>query len=376
MSRKKICIIATVPMSIDVFLRPHIERLSGEYDVYVISNYANCQLPIDSFATYLHVPLARQIAPWSDVISLFSLLSVFKRHRFDIVHSVTPKAGFLGMLAACLALTPIRIHWFTGQVWATRNGISRFLLKNADRLIVFLSTYILADSHSQRDFLVSEGVCHSGSIQVICDGSICGVDAERFKPDAHQRNLIRSRFGVPIDAPLILFLGRLNFEKGLREFASAMFLLKEHVDLHWMVVGPDEEDMVEYIQSITSSFHERVHIHGRTSTPENYMAAADIFCLPSYREGFGSSVIEAAAIGLPTVASRIYGLTDAVVDGVTGLLVPSGDEHALALSLRYLVENSEVRSTMGREARNRAISQFSRERVVDGVLNFYKNISK
>ncbi|WP_447590782.1 glycosyltransferase family 4 protein [Aquipseudomonas campi] len=375
MLRKRLCFITTVPMAVSAFLRLHIERLADDYDVFVISNYGTEPLPDDERVTYLNVPLAREISPLVDLKALFSLVGLFRRYRFDVVHSVTPKAGLLGMLAARLAGVPVRIHWFTGQVWVTRTGLGRFILKSADRLIAAAASHLLADSPSQRDFLVVERVCREGRIEVIGDGSICGVDGERFCPDPFARERVRDEHGIPADALVVLFLGRLNTDKGLREMAQAMVQLDgQFPDLHWLIAGPDEGGMVEHIRSVAGRLGERLHFQGFTREPEAYMAAADIFCLPSYREGFGSSVLEAAAAGVPSVATRIYGLTDAVEDGVSGLLVPPANVPELTVALRRLIEDGALRATMGEAARTRALLRFSRERVVGGLSDFYVRV--
>lgn len=375
MIRKKICFITTVPMAVNAFLHLHIERMSDDYDVFVISNYADEPLPRHERVTYLNVPLAREIALGADLRALWHLFRLFRLFRFDAVHSVTPKAGLLAMLAARLAGVSVRIHWFTGQVWVTKSGLGRQVLKGADRLIAALASHLLADSPSQRAFLVAEGVCRAGAIEVIGDGSICGVDGERFWPDPQARARVREQHAIPAEAPLILFLGRLNVDKGLREMAEAMLLLDERfADLHWLVVGPDEGGMAEHIRAVAGRLGERVHFQGFTREPESCMAAADIFCLPSYREGFGSSVLEAAAAGVPSVASRIYGLTDAVEDGVSGLLVPPGDAPALAAALAKLLADAPSRQAMGQAARRRALERFSRTRIVEGLRDFYRRL--
>lgn len=370
--RKRLCFITTVPMAVSAFLRLHIERLADDYDVFVISNYDAEPLPKDVRVTYLNVPLAREVSPFVDLKVLFSLVGLFRRYRFDVVHSVTPKAGLLGMLAARLAGVPVRVHWFTGQVWVTRRGLGRFILKSADRLIAAAASHLLADSPSQRDFLVAERVCREESVKVIGDGSICGVDGGRFRPDPLARERVRLEHAIPADALVVLFLGRLNTDKGLREMALAMVDLDDpFADVHWLIAGPDEGGMVEHIRSVAARLAGRLHFQGFTREPEAYMAAADIFCLPSYREGFGSSVLEAAAAGLPSVATRIYGLTDAVEEGVTGLLVPPANVPELTAALRRLIEDVALRATMSEAARARALQRFSRERIVEGLSDFY-----
>lgn len=370
---KKICLIVTMPSTIHAFLLPHIFRLSQIYNLTIISNFKS-KFPksIDN-VRFIDVDIVRGISIWKDIKSLFTLLSIMQNQSFDVVHTVTPKAGLLGMMAGKFSRVPIRIHWYTGQVWVTKNGVFRVFLKFFDKLISYCATNLLADSPSQKDFLVAEKVCKLVSLKVIANGSICGVDTQRFRPNSIMRDQIRKEFNIPVDSIVILFLGRLNFDKGLREITSVIpSICYDFPNVHWLVVGPDEEGLLDYITSNTKKYSNFVHIHGSTTQPENFMMAADIFCLPSYREGFGNVVLEAASTGVPSVASRIYGLTDAVEDGVTGLLFSVSDTNELSNSLKKLISNNAYRKTMSKAARARVIEKFSQMDVVEGLVNYYK----
>lgn len=321
---------------------------------------------------WVDIEIARSIDIVKDVSALWKLFLRFRQDRFDIVHSVTPKAGLLGMLAAMLARTPIRIHTFTGQVWATKRGYMRLLLRCLDRVLARCATALLVDSHSQLVFLASEKVAKSDRMHVLGSGSISGVDTAKFKPDAIARKVVRSQHSIPSDTLLLLYIGRMHPEKGVIELVQAFLILsKTHPEVHFMLVGPDE-GVLHKVLNIVENLHSRIHIVGLTTVPEKYMAAADIFCLASYREGFGLSLIEAAATGLPCVASRIYGVIDAVVDGVSGLLVNVKDVKALVIAFETLAEQPLLRKQMGANARTRAEKEFSQDAVVGAWLDFYK----
>lgn len=375
MKRPRLCFVASVPMVVTAFLNAHIGRLNEDFDIFVVSDFSAGVGGVSPLATCIHVPIKREIAIFHDIVGLWKLFQTFRRYRFEVVHSVTPKAGLLSMLAGFFAQVPVRIHWFTGQVWVTRQGLARKILKAADRIITLFATHLLADSPSQRDFLVEEHVCDFHRIEVIGDGSICGVDTLRFCPNSQARLAVRKHYGIPLDAPLILFLGRLNIDKGLREIGQVMVLLESKFpQLHWLFVGPDEAGMEAYLRNAGSQMGSRLSFHGYSLEPEIYMSAADIFCLPSYREGFGNSVIEAAAAGVPAVASSIYGLTDAIENGVTGLLVEARDVEGLADALSTLLIDPSKASSMGAAARARAALRFSQSRVVEGLYLFYQRL--
>ncbi len=356
-------------MTAKAFLRDQLKELSSIYDLHVLANAPDAGFldDIGVHASFTSVPLERSISPRRDWQALWALRRAFKRIKPNVVYSVTPKAGLLSMAAAFIAGVPCRIHTFTGQVWATKRGASRWLLSNMDRLIALFATHILVDSASQRKFLVSNNVVQPGKATVLGHGSISGVDLQRFKPNPQAREDVRKELSLKEDAVVLLYVGRLNRDKGIPELLEAFALhVAEHPKTRLLLVGPDEEGMEGLIDPASGVL--RV---GYTDMPERYMAAADVFVLPSHREGFGSTVIEAAACGLPAVASRIYGLTDAVVDGETGLLHERGSVKSLAAALAKLSSDPEWRRRMGEAARARATKDFAMQDVTRRTLDFY-----
>lgn len=376
--RPTLCYVVSSAMTVSAFLKDHITvATAAGYDVSVIANTTDGGLMqrLNLRATFYSVAIVRQIAPWRDAAALLALIRHFRAERFDIVHSVSPKAGMLAMLAAMLAGVPHRVHTFTGQVWVTRRGWRRWLLKQADRMLASLTTRALVDSPSQRDFLLAERVLAANKSVVIGKGSICGVDGARFRPDEAARHVLRGELGISPFAPVLLFLGRLNRDKGVLDLAAAFVrVARRFPEARLLLVGPDEEGMASAVGDICAEVQDRVQLIDYTHQPERFMAAADIFCLPSYREGFGMVVIEAAAAGLPAVASQIYGITDAVVDGQTGLLHPPGDVAAIAEKLTELLVAPDRCKSMGERARLRAQADFSQAGSSQGLMAFYAKI--
>ena len=372
---KKICYVATIPAVVHAFLRGHIRAATEQYDVTVICNNADMHLLEGINARLILLPIERKISPWRDLLVLIELVLLFRRERFDLVHSIMPKTGLLSMLAAWVVGVPNRIHIFTGQVWATKQGWSRRFLKLFDKLIALFATCILTDSPSQRDFLVSEGVLLQDECIVIGDGSICGVDVAQFNPDVQLRNRVRAELNVSPEKTIILFLGRLNRDKGILDLATAFTEIASHrPDVVLVLVGSEEDISLLRIQEICGAHRERLRRVSFTANPQHYMAAADIFCLPSYREGFGQVIIEAGASGVPTVASRIYGITDAVEDGKTGLLFTAGDIAGLTQSLLKLIDDPLLRQEMGEAARVRALELFPSHKITEGMLALYSEL--
>lgn len=372
---KKIAYIATIPAVIDAFLSGHIRTAARQWSVKLISHPQGAELLSHLDAEFIPLAFERKMSPWRDLVTLCQLVAVFRREHFDLVHTIMPKTALLGMLAACLARVPHRIHTFTGQVWATRSGWKRWLLKLIDRSIVTLASEVMIDSPSQRDFLIREGVLPVGKGIVIGRGSICGIDERRFHPDVACRAKMREQLNIAPSDRVILFLGRLNRDKGTLELAQAfkdVASRREDVVLVW--VGAEEEVSFERLQALCVENKHRMRKVSYTTTPEHYMAMADIFCLPSHREGFGQVIIEAGATGLPTVASRIYGITDAIEDGVTGWLTPVGDVPALVEALLRLIDDPDLCATMGHAARQRASNLFASETITEGWLALYQKL--
>lgn len=370
--RAKVLVVVAVPMTVKAFLLPYLKQLAKVCHVTVACAEEDGTLRslLPDGVDFRPVELRRAINPLADVRALITLIALMRAENFSLVHSVTPKAGLLSMLAAFVSEIPSRIHMFTGQVWATKSGISRWVLKKLDGLIALCATHVLADSRSQMDFLVSERVVHSGKINVLGKGSISGVDLQRFRPDPEVRQRLRSRLGYADDDVLALFVGRLNRDKGVLDLVQAFLSASaEQTKLALLLVGPDEEGLQPEIEAMAKG-NSRLHLLGATPAPEEFMAAADVFCLPSYREGFGSVIIEAAACGVPAIASAIYGLTDAVEDGKSGCLHPVGDVVAMARLLQQFAHEPELRSSMGQYARQRAMADFASGTVVDAQVDF------
>jgi glycosyltransferase involved in cell wall biosynthesis len=346
------------------------------YDVTIVTNLNNNSSILDNISSKVSVvnlPIERNINLFSDLRALLLLILIFYKNGFSLVHSVSPKAGLLSSIAAWINRVPKRFHTFTGQVWVTKKGMSRLFLKLLDKIIVTLNTTILVDSFSQQDFLIKEGVLPEDFSIVLDNGSISGVDVNRFQPSKIHRNLIRNQLNITDDCVIFIFVGRIKKEKGIFELVQAFKnVSQQHNDVALLIVGPDEEGLRHEIISLLGTCKEIVRFIDFTKMPEKYMAASDILILPSYREGFGSVIIEAASCGLPSIGSNIYGLIDAIKEKETGFLVPMGSSKHLEEAMLKLVSNDKLRNEMGSNARKRAINFFSQDKITIEILQLYK----
>ena len=318
------------------------------------------------------VAMKRAITPLKDLVSLRSLVNYFRHLKPDIVHAHTPKGGLLGMLAARLAHVPVRIYHIHGLPLVTARGFRRILLKNTERIAFRNATRVLCVSRSVAGVAVSEHLCGDNGIGVLGHGSINGVEsAMRFNPRTLSQTTradVRRRVSIPEESPVIGFVGRLVRDKGIVELAEAWHLLRNRFPaLQRLIVGEFEcRDSVPAAVRDSLLGDTRVHcVCADWNAPPLY-AAMDVVVLPTVP-------LEAAAMGLPVVATRVPGCVDAVVDGVTGVLVPPGDACSLAAALAAYIESAPLRASHGRAARERVKEIFQPSTMWALVLREYQH---
>ena len=375
--RKRVCILATVPFALKWFMSPHIIFLKEKCDLTLVANGSSEDLAglLGKHVSFVPIRIERKISIKDDVLALIKLGLFFRKEKFDCVYSIMPKAGLLSMLASCFVGIPTRLCVFNGEVWANKTGFMRGFLKLVDKIAARCATIVLAVGPSQRKILIDNNIVKENKVHVIADGSIAGVKIERFSYNADAHYQIRLQNKIPEDAIVFLFVGRLSHDKGLLDLSRAFSEAAEQdPKIHLLVVGPDEAGLEGEFTFLATLFSGRVHRVGFTDCPEHYMSAADVLCLPSYREGFSTVIIEAAAVGLPAIASRIYGIADTMVDGVTGILHKPASYHEIAEAMLLVASDESLRRNMGEAARMRAIDMFSEERVLKAFAEFYNDI--
>ena len=374
---KKICFVVAIPGTANAFLRDHIEALSQEHEVYLMGNIPDAEAISGlKLAGWHSIEIERGISICRDMKAVWQAWHYFREMKFDAVHSVTPKAGLVTALAGWLAGIKHRTHIFTGQVWATRKGVMRCLLKALDKVIVMLDNHILVDGRSQRSFLIQEGVLKEEQAEVFGEGSISGVNTSRFVPDEICRRKIRRQLGIPDGTLVYTFIGRLNHDKGIGELYEAFNRLSgETQDVFLLLVGNDEEGYLKRLP-LYPNIRDGVNFcfYGHTSEPEKVLNAGDVFTLPTYREGFGMSVLESACIGLPSITTDAYGVRDASIEGVTGLRCKVGDAESLYDCMKQFHDKRELVTRMGEAARKRVLEHFSGELLTKYWVEFYHKL--
>lgn len=372
---KTVIFINALPEDFLHHMAPYIMALQegGVRVILISSGDSKClNNLIDVNKYYYDFGIVRQPRFFADFKSLLKLIIFIGRVRPHVIHTIHPKAGLLGAIAGFCCLVPIRVHTFTGQVWANKRGVLRFLLKSCDLVISLLCTHLLADSPSQKKFLIDNGVIKTNKISVLANGSICGIDPQRFERKNEVRKNLRKKFTIGESDVVFLFMGRLNRDKGVYDLIDAFQGLSSHRSKVWLLLVGTCED--EQLAEILLNVSNRIIYQKYSSTPENFYWMSDVLCLPSYREGFGNVIIEAAAASLPCMASRIYGITDAVEDGYSGMLHEVGNVEEIKACFEYWIENSQRVTDMGNYARQRAVEKFSTKNLVKEFLNMYEKL--
>lgn len=374
--KKKICFVVAIAGTADAFLRDHIKALRDEFEVYIAGNIKSkdeiSRLDVND---YFQFDIQRSISLINDMKAIWQLYKYFKRMKFDAVHSVTPKAGMTTAIAARLAGIKHRTHIFTGQVWATRKGAMRTMLKSIDWITAHLDNHILVDGESQRQYIIKNGVVSKKKSQVLGPGSISGVNTDRFIPSEECRIHVRQELNLT-NRIVFTFMGRANKEKGIHELFKAFNnIALTHKEAFLLFFGSDEDGCLNTVSQYSNiKDGENYLFYGRTSTPGLHLQASDVFVMPSYREGFGSSVIEASCLGLPVICSDAYGVMDAMIDDVTGLRCKVADVPTLQSAMEKLLNDAELRKRLGNAGRQRVLDNFKGSAITAEWVKFYHQI--
>lgn len=320
------------------------------------------------------IEMTRTMSPARDLVALIKLIALFLRERPDVVHTHTPKACLLAGIAGWMTRVPFRLCQIHGFPHSTGSGISRHVLWWSARIPAMLSHKVLCVSRSVAEMAMQEGI--SSQTAVLNHGSSNGVDAYgRFNPGRLSRNAGRSEMALDADALVIGFAGRLVRDKGICELYTAWQEIRTEFPTAILVIAGPKETRdsvpVDVMQSLAAD--DRVRLLGAWNNMPMFYSAIDFLVLPSFREGLPTVVLEAAAMKVPTIASSCVGCVDAVVDGVTGVLVRTGDPAALADAMRQYLSNADLRKEHGQSARIRVLRDFRPEDVWIATLNEYRN---
>lgn len=378
-SKKKICFVVSTLVTVKAFLIDHITELSKNYDVYIVANCTTAEIEELKYLNVKeikHIPIHRKINIFYDLKSIYFLYRYFRSNKFHITHSVTPKAGLICSISSFLSKTKNRVHIFTGQVWHTKNGIYKKLLRSIDRFTASLNTTILVDSSAQRDFLIENKVISTKKSHVLGYGSISGVNIQKFSFNSEERISIRAEYSISENSIVYIFLGRLNRDKGIYELLQSFKRISsEYANTKLVLIGYDEENITKNQDCKELVDSNKLIYINHTNSPEKALLIGDIFCLPSHREGFGTSVIEASSIGLPAICSDTYGLRDTIIEGKTGLRHRVGDVDDLYTQMKIFAENPSLIKEFGNNGKSYVYENFNSKLITLKWIEFYSKLA-
>jgi len=371
--------VTTVPETLG-FLRGQLRFMQSRgFAVHVITapGTALTRFAAEECVIPHAIPMRRRITPLGDIAALARLVRRLRALKPDIVHSSTPKGGLLGTVAARIAGVPLVVYHVRGLAYTGLRGFQRRLLKLTERTACALAHRVICVSESVRRELIDDGIGDTSKLKVLASGSSNGVAAEtRFNPaqfSAEKRKALRREFGLPMDAIVIGFVGRLVKDKGVVELADAWAKTAQRYPGAWLLVVGEWEDRDAVPGRIRRELvgHPRVKMVGERLDVAQFYAMMDVVVLPTYREGFPNVPLEAAAMQLPVVGTSVTGCVDAVRDEETGLLVPVADSNALFHAISRYLDDDQLRVAHGRSARERVLREFTPETVWQALHTEY-----
>ena len=374
----KIIRACTVSMSIG-FVAGMLPDLMNKYEVVVLSSPGPEMEEVRRKygVRTIAVPMERHISLWRDVVSLWKLINVFRKERPTMVHSMTPKAGMLCMMAAWLTRVPVRVHTFTGLVFPTATGLKRRILMLTDALTCWCATHVIPEGEGVKNDLLSNGITRK-PMKVLGYGNVRGIDLEKFSRRKEVMDIVTQKSPKSQNFTF-LFVGRIVRDKGINELVGAFRRLsKRYPQARLVLVGNYEDDLDPISQEardiITSN--EQIEAVGPKYGDELLAcyAAADCFVFPSYREGFPNTVLEAGAMGLPCIVTDINGSREIVMNGKNGMVIPPRDEDALYEAMWRMMTDDGLRQQMAANARPMIASRFEQSFVRQCLYDFYDEI--
>lgn len=376
MTKKKLIYCSTVPTSLNIFFKGWLQELSNKYDMVAISSPTK---ELDEVAERegircIAIEMKREINPIADIRALRQLVRTLCQEHPDAVHSFTPKAGLLCMMAAWIARVPVRIHTFTGLVWPTSTGLKRLIIKTTDRITCFCATHIIPEGEGVKQDLI-QGHITRKPLQVLGYGNIRGVDMEYWKP---KKDKLTDNSRAIYDNSRInfIFIGRLVRDKGINELIAAFIRLhQQYSGCTLTLVGwyEDTDPLLPETQHAIDT-NPSIHFVDRQDDVRPYYEQSDCLVFPSYREGFPNVVLEAGAMGLPSIVTDINGSREIIIHGKNGIIVPPQNENELYKAMLWMVKHTEERLAMGKAAIPLIRDRFDQSFVRKCLKNYYCSI--
>lgn len=376
----KLIRITTVPLSLQKLISGQMQFMGRQgFEVTMISSdfQGKEELKETEQSNFLPVNMTRVISPFADLRSLYQLIRVFKMLRPDIVHTHTPKAGLLGMMAAWICGVPVRLHTVAGLPLMEARGLKRIILNLVERTTYACASKVYPNSRNLKQFIENEDFCASEKLKVIGNGSSNGIDTERFKRGVEiDRSAVdlKSKLGIRDDDFTFVFVGRLVKDKGIEELVGAFSILnKKYRNLKLLLVGPEERELDPLSESCIAQIYQNPFIStvGYQSDVRPYLSLSSALVFPSYREGFPNVPMQAGCFDLPSVVTDINGCNEIIVEEENGLIIPVKDQTALYDAMERLYLDAELYAKMKSNARRMIVERYEQETVWQLILEEY-----
>ncbi len=380
--KPKLIRTATIAMSLDILLKGQLAFLNNYFHVIGVSgeDYHLKTVTNRERVPTINVSMSRTISPIKDIISLIKLFVLFKKEKPLIVHSITPKAGLLTMVAAYFAGVPIRIHTFTGLIFTSRTGLMKKLLIFMDKIICKCATNIYPEGEGVKRDLIHFKITNK-PLNILANGNINGIDLEYFNPEnisVNELEKLRSSLGIKVNDYVFIFIGRLVADKGINELIAAFSKLSKYKkNVKLLLVGPLEQEINPISKETVLEIHKNINIisTGYKELVRDYFALANVLVFPSYREGFPNVVLQAGAMGLPSIVSNINGCNEIIINNYNGIIIPVKNELAIFEAMQFLLEEESLYKNLQANARLNIENRFDQQVVWKAILDEYKIIT-
>ena len=377
---KKICYVTTISATLKTFVQPIATQLVAhtDWDITFLCNEDSAFAAGLPEGIHYHPIAMKRGISLGGIGAMFKMVKFFRKEKFDLVQYSTPNASLYASLAAWLAGVPVRLYCQWGIAYVGMHGIKRRIFKAVEKLVCRLSTRIEPDSFGNLHFSHAEKLYTPEKSGVVWNGSASGVDTERFNIANKDtwRKEIREKYNIPADAFVFGFMGRITRDKGINELLTAFRAMSPSLDNTYLMLagGRDNAETLSPELMDWAQNAENVIFCGLVSDPERHYAAMDVYILPSYREGFGSVVIEAEAMGVPVIVTDIPGPTDAMLPGKTGLIVKKADVETLQSAMQTLFDDSTLRDRFAEAGLAFAKDNFEQKVLFTHILEDRRNL--
>lgn len=378
--KEKIIRITTVPISLEKLLSGQLRFMSSFYDVIAVSSEKQNleKLGKAQEVPVFHLEMTRKITPIKDIIAVIKLFLFLKKTKPLIVHSHTPKAGIVGMLAAKLAGVPHRLHTVAGLPLLEVTGLKRKLLNVVEKLTYACANKVYPNSFGLRDIIIENNFCEPEKLKVLANGSSNGIDTSYFNSElfsVNQNLNLKNELGIHPDDFVFVFVGRLVRDKGINEMVLAFELLqKENAKIKLLLVGDYENDLDPLSSTTVNSINTNNSILavGFKNDVRPYFAIANTLVFPSYREGFPNVVMQAGAMNLPCIVSNINGCNEIIIEKENGFIIPVKNDLAIFEAMKKILSNTLLTTKMKTNSRAMIVSRYEQKLVWDAILSEYR----